>query len=131
MVLIIGGGIIGLSIAWRLIGIGKKVIIVDKKSFGKEASWAAAGMLSGRLDLKPSEKQLLPIFEKSHFAWPKFAKELEDRSGKSIGYRKEGTLMVACDINEEKKLKNNYNFLKNNKLNVSWLSGNLIREKEP
>ena len=62
MVLIIGGGIIGLSIAWRLIGIGKKVIIVDKKSFGKEASWAAAGMLSGRLDLKPSEKQLLPIF---------------------------------------------------------------------
>ena len=57
MVLIIGGGIIGLSIAWRLIGIGKKVIIVDKTNLGKEASWAAAGMLSGRLDLKPSEKQ--------------------------------------------------------------------------
>ena len=57
MVLIIGGGIIGLSIAWRLIGIGKKVIIVDKKDFGREASWAAAGMLSGRLDLKPSEKR--------------------------------------------------------------------------
>ena len=31
MILIIGGGIIGLSIAWRLIGIGKKVIIIDAK----------------------------------------------------------------------------------------------------
>ena len=131
MVLIIGGGIIGLSIAWRLIGIGKKVIIVDKKNFGKEASWAAAGMLSGRLDLKPSEKKLLPIFKKSHYAWPKFAEELENKSGKRIGYRKEGTLMVACDVNEEKKLKINYNFLKKNKVNISWLSGNKIREKEP
>ena len=64
MVLIIGGGIIGLSIAWRLIDIGKKVVIVDKRNFGKEASWAAAGMLSGRLDLKPSEKKLLPILSK-------------------------------------------------------------------
>ena len=131
MVLIIGGGIIGLSIAWRLIGIGKKVVVVDKRNLGKEASWAAAGMLSGRLDLKPSEKRLLPIFEKSHHAWPKFAKELENKSGKRIGYRKEGTLMVACDINEEQKLKNNYNFLKNNNIHVSWLSGNKIREKEP
>ena len=131
MVLIIGGGIIGLSIAWRLIGIGKKVVVVDKRNLGKEASWAAAGMLSGRLDLKPSEKQLLPIFEKSHYAWPKFAKELENKSGKRIGYRKEGTLMIACDINEEQKLKNNYNFLKNNNIHVSWLSGNKIRKKEP
>ena len=131
MVLIIGGGIIGLSIAWRLIGIGKKVVVVDKRNLGKEASWAAAGMLGGRLDLKPSEKQLLPIFEKSHYAWPKFAKELENKSGKSIGYRKEGTLMIACNIHEEQKLKNSYNFLKNNKVNISWLSGNKIREKEP
>ena len=131
MVLIIGGGIIGLSIAWRLIGIGKKVVIVDKKNLGKEASWAAAGMLSGRLDLKPCEKKLLPIFKKSNSAWPKFAEELENKSGKNIGYRKEGTLMIACDINEEKKLKNNYNFLKKNNVNISWLSGNKIREMEP
>ena len=131
MILIIGGGIIGLSIAWRLIGIGKKVIIIDKKNLGKEASWAAAGMLSGRLDLKPCEKKLLPIFEKSHLAWPKFAEELENKSGKSIGYKKEGTLRVVCDLHEEKKLKNNYDFLKNNKVNITWLSGDKIRDKEP
>jgi glycine oxidase len=131
MILIIGGGIIGLSIAWRLIGIGKKVIIIDKKNLGKEASWAAAGMLSGRLDLKPCEKKLLPIFEKSHLAWPKFAEELENKSGKSIGYKKEGTLRLACDLHEEKKLKNNYDFLKNNKVNITWLSGDKIRDKEP
>ena len=131
MVLIIGGGIIGLTIAWRLTSIGKKVIIVDKNNLGKEASWAAAGMLSGRLDLRPSEKKLLPIFEKSHCAWPKFAQELENKSGKSIGYSKEVTIMVACDHYEEKKLKNNYNFLKKNNINISWLKGDDIRKKEP
>ena len=131
MVLIIGGGIIGLSIAWRLIDIGKKVVVIDKKNLGKEASWAAAGMLSGRLDLKPSEKKLLPLFERSHYAWPKFAKEIEDKSGKNIGYKKEGTLMVACNSNEEKKLKNNYKFLKDNNVNISWFSGDEIRKKEP
>ena len=88
-------------------------------------------MLSGRLDLKPCEKKLLPIFEKSHLAWPKFAEELENKSGKSIGYKKEGTLRVACDLDEEKKLKNNYDFLKNNKVNITWLSGDKIRDKEP
>ena len=131
MVLIIGGGIIGLSIAWRLTDIGKKVLVIDKNSLGKEASWAAAGMLSGKLDLKPCEKKLLPIFKKSNMIWPKFAKELETKSGKSIGYRKEGTLMLACDLNEENKLKINYNFLKKNKINISWLSGDQIRKKEP
>jgi len=131
MVLIIGGGIIGLSIAWRLTGIGKKVIIVEKKNLAKEASWAAAGMLNGRLDLKPSEKKLLPIFEKSHVIWPEFVTELENKSGKNIDYRKDGTLMLACDLNEEIKLKNNYNFLKNNKVNITWLSGDQIRDKEP
>ena len=131
MILIIGGGIIGLSIAWRLTDIGKKVIIVEKKNLAKEASWAAAGMLNGRLDLKPCEKKLLPVFEKSSSFWPKFVEELENKSGKSVDYRKEGTLMVACNSYEEKKLKNNYNFLKNNKINISWLSGDEIRDKEP
>ena len=64
MVLIIGGGIIGLTIAWRLTSIGKKVIIVDKNNLGKEASWAAAGMLSGRLDLRPSEKNYYLFLKK-------------------------------------------------------------------
>ena len=131
MILIIGGGIIGLSIAWRLTDIGKKVIIVEKNNLAKEASWAAAGMLNGRLDLKPCEKKLLPVFEKSSSFWPKFVEELENKSGKSVDYRKEGTLMVACNSYEEKKLKNNYNFLKNNKINISWLSGDEIRNKEP
>ncbi len=120
-----------MSIAWRLTDIGKKVLIIDKNNLGKEASWAAAGMLSGKLDLSPCEEKLLPIFKKSNLIWPKFAKELENKSGKSIDYSKEGTLMLACDKNEEDKLKNSYNFLKKNKINISWLSGEEIRKKEP
>ena len=47
-------------------------------------------MLNGRLDLKPSEKKLLPLFEKSHLAWPEFVEELEKKSGKSIDYNSDG-----------------------------------------
>ena len=82
MILIIGGGVIGLSIAWKLIQIGKKVLILDKNKLGKEASWAAAGMLAGRMESEPGEEKLFPLLAKGQLAWPKFAYELENISGK-------------------------------------------------
>ena len=82
MILIIGGGVIGLSIAWKLIQIGKKVLILDKNKLGKEASWAAAGMLAGRLEAEPGEEKLFPLLAKGQLAWPKFAYELGKKTAK-------------------------------------------------
>ena len=44
-VIIVGAGVIGLSIAWELASRGSKVTVVDKQQPGKEASWAGAGIL--------------------------------------------------------------------------------------
>ncbi len=44
-VAIIGGGIIGLSLAYELARSGRKVHLLDRQAVGKEASWAGAGML--------------------------------------------------------------------------------------
>ena len=44
-VIVIGGGVIGLSIAWELAGQGLSVRVLDKSGLGQEASWAGAGML--------------------------------------------------------------------------------------
>ncbi len=131
MILIIGGGVIGLSIAWKLIQIGKKVLILDKNKLGKEASWAAAGMLAGRLEAEPGEEKLFPLLAKGQLAWPKFAYELENVSGKNVEYKKDGTIMLACDFDENNKLKSTLNFFKKNKINMEWLSGDEIRIKEP
>ena len=44
-VLVIGGGVIGLSTAWELAGDGLQVCVVDRGEMGSEASWAGAGMI--------------------------------------------------------------------------------------
>ena len=43
--LIIGGGVVGLSLAWELAGCGLKVQVAERGQFGREASWAGAGIL--------------------------------------------------------------------------------------
>lgn len=47
---IIGGGVIGLSCAWRLAQAGAKVAIFERGEIGREASWAAAGMLAAQCE---------------------------------------------------------------------------------
>ena len=73
-----------------MIQIGEKVLILDKGKLGKEASWAAAGMLAGRMESEPGEEKLFPLLVKGQLAWPKFAQELERVSGTNIEYKKDG-----------------------------------------
>ena len=44
-ILIIGGGLIGLSLAWELAQRGKRVQVIDRGALAREASWAGAGIL--------------------------------------------------------------------------------------
>ena len=44
--LIIGGGIVGLGIGWKLAQRGESVTILERGAAGREASWAAAGLLA-------------------------------------------------------------------------------------
>ena len=60
-IVIIGGGIIGLSIGWQLVKRNFSVTIFDKDSVGKGASWAAAGMLSPLAEVNMQEKDLLQL----------------------------------------------------------------------
>jgi glycine oxidase len=44
-VIVVGGGVIGLSVAWELAGQGVAVAVLEQGDFGREASWAGAGIL--------------------------------------------------------------------------------------
>lgn len=93
-VAVAGGGIIGMSIAWRLAQQGWQVTVFDKGGLGGEASWAAAGMLSpgGEIE-KTSELAALAI--ESRRLYREFVRELERASGLSIDYQECGALDLA------------------------------------
>jgi glycine oxidase len=96
---IIGGGIIGMSIAWRLSQSGCKVVVVEAGSVGAEASWAGAGMLSpgGEVDA-PSE--LASLYIESRQMYSGFVQQLEEASGLSIDYQECGALELAYSLDE-------------------------------
>src|SRR5436309_15560085 len=92
---IIGGGVMGLGIAWRLAQAGCPVSVYDRAEAGRGASWAAAGMLAAAVETEPGEEALLALTLESQRLWPDFAREIEAASGISVEYRDEGTIVVA------------------------------------
>jgi glycine oxidase len=93
--IIVGAGIIGLSLAIELHKTGLRVLIVDKSEPGREASWAAGGMLCDF----PAETALalLDLAAASARMYPEFVRELEDESRLKIDLRAVGTLVFLHD----------------------------------
>ena len=91
--IIIGGGIIGLSLAISLRKEGLRVLFVERGEPGREASHAAAGMLAGSgLEIPPL---LRPLAGESARLYPEFVHELEDESGIKVDLREHGTILVS------------------------------------
>jgi len=88
--IVIGGGIIGLSLALALRQQGADVILVERGEPGREASHAAAGMLAWCDPHQPVA--LRPLIQASARLYPEFVHELEDESGLRIDYRRDGTI---------------------------------------
>jgi glycine oxidase len=98
-VVIIGGGVIGLSIAWRAATAGLSVTVVEE-SPGRGASWAAAGLLAPITEVHHGEEQVLQLGVASLEMYPSFVAELEDLTGASVAYRSQGTLIVAPNADD-------------------------------
>lgn len=90
-VIIIGGGIIGLSLAIALRKRGATVLVVERGEPGREASHAAGGML---VDFFTETAEVLqPLATASARMYPEFAHELEVESGMKVDLREEGTVL--------------------------------------
>ncbi len=127
----VGAGVIGLAIAWRLAQAGCAVTVYDRGEVGRGASWAAAGMLAAAVETEPGEETLLTLTLESQRQWPAFARELEAVSGFSVGYRDEGTIVVALTRDDAEHLRFTYEFQKGLGLEIEWLSGAAARDLEP
>src|SRR6476659_657805 len=93
-VIIIGAGIIGLSLAISLRRQGLRVLIVEGGEPGREASSAAAGMLAAAGAEIPAE--LWTLAEASARLYPGFAHELEDESGLKVDFKDQGTILISA-----------------------------------
>lgn len=100
-VVIVGAGVIGCSIARELAAGGAAVIVVERDSPGRRATWAAAGMLSP-LGEAVASGPFLDLAEKSLDRFAAFARELTEQTGIDVEYRTNGRLHVSAgDADEE------------------------------
>ena len=130
-VAVVGAGIVGLSIAWRLARRGLAVAVFDRGAVGGGASLAATGMLAAAAELEPGGSELLPLCLESQSLWPAFRDELEEAAGMSVDYRSEGTLLVALGRDEVARLRSRYDLQCRAGLSVEWLGGPEVRAIEP
>jgi glycine oxidase len=92
-VVVIGGGVIGASIAFELASKNLRVVILDRQQPGREASWAAGGILSPAPD-SPRDVPLVPLGRESLKIYPKYVAAVEQAAGKSVFYSREGTVEI-------------------------------------
>jgi glycine oxidase len=129
-VLVIGGGVIGLGVAWRCAQRGLKVTVVDPAP-GSGASSAAAGMLAPATELHYGEQALLQLNLDSARRYPQFAAELVAASGHDIGYRRSGALVAAWDDADLANLRDLQAFGSSLGVATELLTGREIRRREP
>src|SRR5436309_13828688 len=99
-VLIIGGGVIGLSIARELHKQGvRRITLLEKGRCGEEASWAAAGMLGPQAEADEGGV-FFDMTCESRDLFPDFAAELADETGIDIELDRSGTLYLAFTVED-------------------------------
>jgi glycine oxidase len=130
-VAIIGAGVVGLGIAWRLAASGVTVNVFDRGAAGSGATHAAAGMLAACAEAEPGEEALVALGRDSQARWPAFADELKEASGIDVELRREGTLVIALTADDQARLFHHLEFQMQLDLPLYWISAAETRKREP
>jgi glycine oxidase len=129
-VLIIGGGVIGLSLAWDLAKRGQSVQVIDQGLPGREASWAGAGILpaASKAASKHPYEQLRGLACELH---PQWAEELQAATGIDTGYRRSGGVHLARTPGEAAALGAWAALLRDEGIPIERVSGTEVEKLEP
>jgi glycine oxidase len=129
--IVIGGGVIGLSCAWRAAQRGARVAVVERAKPPAGATRVAAGMLAPIGELTFGEPDLLRMTLASRDLYEDFVAELEAATGLPTGYARQGALHVALDRDEAAELQRVHALQRSLGLDAEWLPPRRCRELEP
>ncbi|MEA2333689.1 MAG: glycine oxidase [Solirubrobacteraceae bacterium] len=131
--LVVGGGVIGLAVAWRARQRGMAVTVLERETIGCGTSRVAAGMLApvAEAEFGQAARRVLDLGLRSADMWPAFAQELQEASGQRIGFLQTGTLLVARDADEARELERQIAFRDSLGLATNRLRPSQAREREP
>ncbi|WP_315906165.1 glycine oxidase ThiO [Priestia koreensis] len=129
-VVVVGGGVIGCSIAYHLSKSGVKVAVLEKQTIGCEASCAAAGILGAQAEID-EEGPLLEFALEGRERFKELAGELKSITGVDIELVQEGVLKTATTELEAITLQNKVKQHRRWDQNVSWLNQNDVLQYEP
>lgn len=119
-VLVAGGGVIGLALAFELLERGARVTLVDPGRREESATWAAGGMLSPLGESKDTGP-LLDLALESSALYPSFVRGVASASRVDPGFRACGRLQVAVDEEGLERLRNRYEWQRDAGLPIRWV----------
>ena len=129
-VVIIGGGVIGLTIARALARRGvREVTVIEKNEFGREASWAAGGILAPQVEADQAD-DFFRLACASRDMYLQFANDLMAESDMDVELDTTGTLYVGFTDKDEAELRRRFEWQRAEGLRVEWLSGDEARQLE-
>jgi glycine oxidase len=102
-VLVVGGGVIGLTSAFRLARAGERVTLFDP-SPGAGATWAAAGMIAPNAEISPGEEENFQLQLGALSAWRELSLNLAEVTGAEFDLHETGTLIVGFDSSDRRMI---------------------------
>lgn len=128
---VIGAGIIGLSVAWEAARRQWEVLVIDRDEPGSGASTVAAGMLAPISEARPTEEPLVRFGRESLERYPDFIEVLEGATGIDCHLQPGGVLLVAVDRDHLEVLDHEQRNLASLGLAAERLTGRRVLEMEP
>lgn len=126
-IVIIGGGIIGCTLAYDLARRGAQVTLLERQALAQEASWASAGIISAP---SPAYAYRQEMEEIAFRRYPALIQEIEALSGVSTGWHPTGKTVVGSDV-DAAALRHMLEWEQSFGLDVEWLDGAALRAREP
>lgn len=130
-IVIIGGGVFGLSIGWFLARAGRPVTIFERDRVGQGATRAAAGMLMPWKLSKTFSDELFALQQAGYHLWPAFARELSTQTGVDLHYQTDGRYFVALDEKAVNRFRQQYRYHRRIGFEIEWLRGDEARRRLP
>jgi glycine oxidase len=132
-IVIVGGGVIGLSVAWRIAreGAAWRVLLLDADRAGEGTSRVSAGMIAPIAEAGFEDPEFIRFARLSRERYRSFVEEISTDAGTPVWLGEEGSIIVAIHRDDVEAMRRVYEHRRHAELPVEWLSGTQARELEP